>query len=81
MLIEKLIRRLPVLWLGPGARVRLPGRTSRLREREAAAEVVVHRPEKLRGTTWAPSVAFGEAYMDRDLEIRGDLLALLKGYT
>lgn len=67
-------------WRGPALRVLENGQSLILGDGEPHTEIIVRRPGCLRRLWLSPSIAFGEAYMRGDIDIRGSLLELLKGF-
>jgi len=69
-------------WRGPALEVDLPDHeTFHLGIGEGRTRVIVHDPRVLSQMRFNPSMAFGEAYMDRRLEVDGKLMDLLQGFN
>lgn len=67
-------------WRGPAVRVAGWGLDLILGEGAPQVELVVHRMPPVRRFWRGPSMVFGEAYMRGDVEVRGPLMDLLKGF-
>lgn len=80
MLMKRMLRHLQRQWRGPAVHMAMAGRDLLLGDGEPRVEVIVQRPRRL-GRLWtAPSLAFGEAYMRGDVEVRGPLIDVLEGF-
>ncbi|MAF80381.1 hypothetical protein CL628_00015 [bacterium] len=75
-----LVSKIQSAWNGPALLVRVKGKEYRLGEGEAHTTVTIHNPAVLRRATLSPSLAFGEAYMDGDIEVDGELQDMLHGF-
>lgn len=67
-------------WHGPAVRLVIGGTSVLLGAGEPQATVTVHRPSFLRRLPLDPSLVFGEAFMKGDMEVTGNILALLEGF-
>jgi len=71
---------LAAVWHGPAVEVRLGGAGHRLGDGDPRVAVEIRDPVVLRRMAVSPSLGFGEAYMAGGVEVRGDLMDLLRGY-
>jgi cyclopropane-fatty-acyl-phospholipid synthase len=67
-------------WRGPAVRLTGRGLDLILGEGTPQVELVVHRLPSMSRFWQGPSMVFGEAYMRGDVEVRGPLMDLLKGF-
>lgn len=79
MLVERAIGRLAAVWRGPAVRISVRGRGYLLGCGDAGTQVEFQNAALLPKVWLSPSLAFGEAYMRGEVEVRGSLMDLLKG--
>jgi len=78
-MIQAILRRMDRNWRGPAVRVVVKDHSYVLGRGEPATQVVIHRPQILRRLALRPSMAFGEGYMDGQIEVRGSLMDIMQG--
>lgn len=74
------MKRLQKVWQGPAITVHMNGMSETLGTGEPQATVTIKNSSVLRRAALNPSLGFGEAYMEGDVVIDGNMLALLQGF-
>ncbi|MBI3255799.1 MAG: class I SAM-dependent methyltransferase [Candidatus Andersenbacteria bacterium] len=74
------VKHLKSAWKGPAFTLYVDGLTEVIGQGEVKATVTIKNPSVMKGILTNPSLAIGEAYMEGDLQIEGDLLSLLEGF-
>jgi len=79
MLAERAITSIRQRWRGPPLQVAMNGRAYQIGDGEPRTVVTVNRPAILVRLLANPSLVFGEAYMNGEIEVQGSLMDLLEG--
>lgn len=79
-MINFAVSHLKSVWQGPAFTLRVNGATETIGQGEVKATVTVKKPSLMNRILVNPSLAIGEAYMDGDLQVEGDLMSLLEGF-
>lgn len=79
-MINFAVSHLKSVWKGPAFTLHVEDTTETIGQGEVKATVTVKNPAIMKHIVSNPSLAVGEAYMDGDLKIEGDLLSLLQGF-
>jgi cyclopropane-fatty-acyl-phospholipid synthase len=74
------VTHLKAVWKGPGFTLKLKDQTEQIGEGQPKATVIVKDSAALRRILKNPSLGAGEAYMQGDIVIEGDILSLLHGF-
>lgn len=75
-----ILKKLQSSWHGPGVEIVLKSKVYQLGEGVARTKLIVKNPSVLRRLPLSPSLAFGEAYMNGDIEVQGSLFDILEGF-
>lgn len=80
-MLNLILKKLHGTWHGPPIAVEVKGHTYALGEGSAKTKLIVKNPAALRRLPISPSLAFGEAYMNGDVIVEGNLMDILEGFS
>ncbi|MCH8748519.1 class I SAM-dependent methyltransferase [Patescibacteria group bacterium] len=80
MVITKAGKQLNRIWEGPALAVNVGDSTFTLGQGKPETTIIVHNTRIIRQLISQPSLTFGEAYVNGDLEVKGKLIHALEGF-
>lgn len=75
-----ILKKLQSHWQGPPIEIVLKNKRYKLGQGTADTKLIFHDPAVLRRLPLAPSLTFGEAYMNGGIEVQGNLFDILEGF-
>lgn len=79
-MMNTILKKLEKSWQGPAIEIVSKNKSYTLGHGVAKTKLVIKNPAALRRLPLSPSLAFGEAYMNGDIEVEGSLFDILQGF-